>query len=102
MLRCGLVTLQGTHLSFVVVVVVVVVLVVFVFVSVVCCRCRCRWWCASDAHRCPDIAKIKPKMMYAASKDALKKKLNGIHKELQATEFDEIDYDALVEAARSV
>ena len=45
------------------------------------------------ACRTPDEAPIKQKMLYAASKDALKKKLTGITHEIQATGFDEIDYD---------
>ena len=43
--------------------------------------------------RNPDDAPIKQKMMYAASKDALKKKLTGVAHEIQANGHDELDYD---------
>jgi len=35
-------------------------------------------------------------MLYAASKDAIKKKLNGIQEEMQATDWDEVDYDCIL------
>jgi len=40
---------------------------------------------------CPDSAKVRMKMLYAASKDALKKKLVGINHEIQATETSELN-----------
>lgn len=43
----------------------------------------------------PDEAPIKEKMLYASSKDALKKKLNGIHFEVQGTDLDEVEYDTI-------
>lgn len=43
----------------------------------------------------PDGAPIKQKMLYASSKADLKKKLNGIHVEIQATDFDEVDYETV-------
>eukprot|EP00053_Salpingoeca_punica_P003916 m.45988 g.45988 ORF g.45988 m.45988 type:complete len:142 (-) comp12494_c0_seq1:550-975(-) len=46
---------------------------------------------------CPDTAKIKAKMLYAASKDALRKKFVGIGNEFQATDLDEIEYEAVLE-----
>merc|ERR1719284_914607 len=45
----------------------------------------------------PDSSKIKSKMLYAASKDALKKKLVGYHYEIQATDFDEVDFNEVYE-----
>eukprot|EP00126_Sphaerothecum_destruens_P002721 Sdes_comp16144_c0_seq1m5391 len=45
----------------------------------------------------PDSAKIKQKMLYAASKDAIRKKLLGIATEIQATDYDEVDYDEVLE-----
>jgi len=39
----------------------------------------------------PDTAPIRKKMVYAASKDAFKTKLDGIQVEIQATDFDEVD-----------
>ena len=40
-------------------------------------------------------AKIKDKMLYASSKDALRKKLVGVHLEVQATDMDEVEYDEI-------
>ncbi|XP_065197084.1 uncharacterized protein LOC135828573 [Sycon ciliatum] len=39
----------------------------------------------------PDSAKIKEKMLYASSKDALKKELSGVQVEYQATGPDELE-----------
>jgi len=41
----------------------------------------------------PDTAKIKLKMLYASSKDALRKKLIGVAAEIQATDLAEVSYD---------
>ncbi|KLU81598.1 cofilin [Magnaporthiopsis poae ATCC 64411] len=46
----------------------------------------------------PDDASIKPKMVYASSKDALKRSLNGIAHELQANDADDIEYDSVLKA----
>jgi len=46
---------------------------------------------------CPETAKVKTKMLYAASKDALKKKLVGINHEFQATEFSELNQKDVTE-----
>jgi cofilin len=46
---------------------------------------------------CPDTAKIKDKMLYASSKDTLKRKLLGIAHEIQATDLDELTQEALLE-----
>ncbi|TLS23716.1 uncharacterized protein PpBr36_06290 [Pyricularia pennisetigena] len=46
----------------------------------------------------PDDAGVKPKMIYAASKDALKRSLNGIAHELQANDADDIEYDSVLKA----
>jgi cofilin len=40
---------------------------------------------------CPDTAPVRTKMLYAASKDALKKKLVGINHEIQATEPSDLN-----------
>jgi len=40
---------------------------------------------------------MKKKMLYASSKDAIKKKLVGLGAEIQGTDFSEIDYDAILE-----
>ncbi|KAH6891138.1 hypothetical protein B0T10DRAFT_458539 [Thelonectria olida] len=43
----------------------------------------------------PDDAGIQPKMIYAASKEALKRALTGIATELQANDQDDIEYDSI-------
>ena len=48
--------------------------------------------------RSPDGAKVKQKMLYASSKDALKKSLGtaiGVH--IQATDHDEISEDKMLQ-----
>jgi cofilin len=44
--------------------------------------------------RSPDDAPIRQKMMYASSKDAIRKQLVGISTEIQATGYDEITFDS--------
>eukprot|EP00040_Diaphanoeca_grandis_P038232 m.256077 g.256077 ORF g.256077 m.256077 type:complete len:155 (+) comp34044_c1_seq1:103-567(+) len=46
---------------------------------------------------CPDEAPIKEKMLYASSKDAIKKKFNGLHFEIQATDYDEVAWTDIYE-----
>merc|ERR1711907_119326 len=43
----------------------------------------------------PDLAPIRQKMLYASSKDAIKKKLQGIAAEVQGTDRDEIEYNTV-------
>lgn len=50
---------------------------------------------------CPDTAPVAMKMLYAASKDALKKKLLGINHEIQATEYSELKIDEVTEKVKS-
>lgn len=45
-----------------------------------------------DRRRSPDDAKIKQKMIYASSKDAIRKALVGISSEIQGTDVSEVDY----------
>ena len=47
--------------------------------------------------RSPDTAKIKAKMLYASSKDALRKKLVGVATEIQATDLSEVAYDTVLD-----
>ncbi|KAJ6508445.1 actin depolymerizing factor [Mycena sanguinolenta] len=47
----------------------------------------------------PDDAKIKAKMVFAASKDALRRSLDGIAVEIQGTDFSEVAYEAVLEKA---
>jgi len=44
----------------------------------------------------PDDAGIQPKMIYASSKDALKRALNGIATEFQANDEDDIEYQSVL------
>ncbi|KAF3765970.1 putative cofilin [Cryphonectria parasitica EP155] len=44
----------------------------------------------------PDDAGIKAKMVYASSKDALKRALSGIAVEIQANDDDDIEYDSIL------
>lgn len=44
----------------------------------------------------PDDAGIQPKMVYASSKDALKRSLNGIAAEFQANDEDDIEYASVL------
>merc|ERR1711907_195571 len=46
-----------------------------------------------------DNASVKPKMLYASSKDALKKALTGINEEYQATERGDLDYKEIQKKA---
>ncbi|GEM11022.1 cofilin [Rhodotorula toruloides] len=45
----------------------------------------------------PDEAKIKDKMLYASSKDALRRALVGIAAEIQGTDFSEVAYDEVLD-----
>jgi len=49
-----------------------------------------------------DNASVKPKMLYASSKDALKKGLSGINDEYQATERGDLDESEIKKKAGSV
>nr|QBH73066.1 hypothetical protein [Xibalbanus tulumensis] len=50
---------------------------------------------------CPDNAKVKKKMLYSSSFDALKKALVGVHKCIQATDLSEASQDFVEEKLRS-
>ncbi|KAJ3054372.1 cofilin [Rhizophlyctis rosea] len=45
----------------------------------------------------PDSSKIKQKMLYAASKDALRKKLDGIYTEIQCTDLSEVSHETVLD-----
>ncbi|GAA5847274.1 hypothetical protein JCM9279_000214 [Rhodotorula babjevae] len=45
----------------------------------------------------PDEAKIKDKMLYASSKDALRRSLVGIASEIQGTDSSEVAYDEVLD-----
>lgn len=44
----------------------------------------------------PDDAKIKQKMLFASSKDALRRSLVGIAAEIQGTDYSEIAYETVL------
>ena len=44
----------------------------------------------------PDTSGVKPKMTYASSKDAILKKLTGVHKALQITESSDLAFSEVV------
>lgn len=50
--------------------------------------------------RCPEGAKIKQKMLYSSSYDALKKALVGVYKYVQACDFEEASQEAIEDAFR--
>ena len=50
---------------------------------------------------CPDTAKVKKKMLYSSSFDALKKALVGVQKYIQATDLSEASREVVEEKLRS-
>jgi len=47
----------------------------------------------------PDEAKIKQKMLFASSRDALKRSLTGIAIEIQGSDLSEVSYEIVLEKA---
>lgn len=45
----------------------------------------------------PDTAAIRSKMVYASSKDALRRALNGVAADIQGTDFSEVAYESVLE-----
>lgn len=45
----------------------------------------------------PDTAPIRAKMVYASSKDALRRALNGISTDIQGTDLSEVSYESILE-----
>ncbi|KAG8851527.1 cofilin [Tulasnella sp. 330] len=45
----------------------------------------------------PDDAKIKQKMVFASSRDALKRSLDGIAAEIQGTDYSEISHESVLD-----
>lgn len=43
----------------------------------------------------PDSSKIKTRMMYASSKQALRQRLEGIHTEIQCTDPEELSFETV-------
>ena len=59
-------------------------------------------WCVlgqlfNTCYRSPDESKVKQKMLYASSKDALRKALVGIATEIQGTDLSEVSYETVLE-----
>jgi len=53
--------------------------------------------------RCPDNAQAKQKMLYASSKEDLKKALGeGIAKEIQANDHGELQWESVLEICRGL
>ncbi|ELU07828.1 hypothetical protein CAPTEDRAFT_152337 [Capitella teleta] len=50
---------------------------------------------------CPDAAPVRTKMLFASSKDALKKKLDGIYMEFQASELGDLKVEDVEAKIRS-
>ncbi|KAE8662512.1 Actin-depolymerizing factor [Hibiscus syriacus] len=48
---------------------------------------------------CPSSSRIRAKMLYATSKDRLRRELDGIHYEIQATDPTEMDLEVLRDRA---
>ena len=46
-----------------------------------------------DFIRSPDDAKVKPKMLFASSRDAIRRSLDGIALEIQGTDPTEVSYE---------
>jgi len=49
---------------------------------------------------CPESSKVKQKMLYSSSYEALKKSLVGIYKYVQACDFEEASQEAIEDAFR--
>lgn len=45
----------------------------------------------------PDTAPVRSKMVYASSKDALRRALNGVAADIQGTDFSEVAYESVLE-----
>ncbi|KAG1153518.1 hypothetical protein G6F37_010291 [Rhizopus arrhizus] len=48
----------------------------------------------------PDTSKIRHKMVYASSKIALRKQMDGVGIEIQGTDASEVDYESVLEKAQ--
>lgn len=45
----------------------------------------------------PDTAPVRAKMVYASSKDSLRRALNGVAADVQGTDFSEVAYESVLE-----
>jgi len=48
----------------------------------------------------PDSSRVRNKMVYASSKDKFRRELDGVHREVQATDPTELGIDVIRERAR--
>lgn len=55
-----------------------------------------RYCLAMRLIQAPTNTQRQPKMIYASSKEALKRSLTGIATELQANDTDDIEYDSIL------
>ena len=65
--------------------------------SINCARAAVEVRAISHEHtsiRAPDHAKIKQKMVFASSKDALRRALQGVAIEVQGTDYSEVAYES--------
>ena len=53
-----------------------------------------------NTNRSPDTAKIKSKMVYAGSKDALSRAMVGISTKVTATDMSELTKEIIVDACK--
>ena len=51
-------------------------------------------------HWCPDTSRVNEKMVYASTKENLKKRFVGIFKEIQASTLEDLQHASLVSALR--
>lgn len=49
----------------------------------------------------PEVAKVKQKMLYASSKDGLRRNLTGVATEIQGTDYAEVSYETVLEKVNS-
>lgn len=47
----------------------------------------------------PDTTPIRSKMIYASSKDAIRRALTGVHLDIQGTDYSEVAYETVLERA---
>ncbi|OMJ87030.1 hypothetical protein SteCoe_11359 [Stentor coeruleus] len=51
-------------------------------------------------HYCPDNSKVKDKMVYASTKENLKRRFVGLYKEIQASAHDELTFQSIASSIR--
>lgn len=51
-------------------------------------------------YRSPESSRVRSKMVYASSKDKFRRELDGVYREVQATDPTELGIDVIRERAR--